>query len=235
MKIEVLYPSVANLYGENSQISFLKQCLPEAEWINTGLNDVPAFAEESVDMIYLGPMSERFQQETAKRLMPYKKRIEELIEKGTVFLIIGNALEIFGQRVENEDGTGFDCLGIFNTVAKRRMMARYNSIFLGEFENMKIVGFKAQFSHSFGEEKNTLFKALKGGGLSPENSFEGFRKNNFFATYLLGPLCIMNPEFTKYLLKALGIEDPALPYEKTLFEAYEKRLSEFEMPDIKLD
>lgn len=42
--------------------------------------------------------------------MPYKEKINELIEKGVVFLCTGNALEIFGKYIENEDRSKIDAL-----------------------------------------------------------------------------------------------------------------------------
>ena len=37
------------------------------------------------------------------------------------------------------------------------MFNRYNSLFLGEFEGMKIVGFKDQFAHSYGNNETNYF------------------------------------------------------------------------------
>ena len=46
-----------------------------------------------------------------EKLAPYKKRIMELIGSGAFFLVTGNALEVFGQRIEDRDGTVVECLG----------------------------------------------------------------------------------------------------------------------------
>ena len=90
-----------------------------------------------------------------------------------------------------------DCLKIFDTYAKRDMLNRYNALFLGNFGDMKIAGFKAQFSHSYGgENSDRLFERVKGAGLNPDDEGEGIRVNNFFGTYLIGPLLVMNPDFT---------------------------------------
>ena len=43
MKIEILYPEVANLYGESANVKYLKKCLPHANFIETTLNDKPQF------------------------------------------------------------------------------------------------------------------------------------------------------------------------------------------------
>lgn len=236
MRVEILYPSVANLYGEAEEVRYLQMCLPDAEFILTGVNDTPAFAVSKVDMIYMGPMSEKSQEKVIEKLTPYAEKLAELIENGTVFLVIGNALEIFGQYIENEDGTKVNCLGLFSTYARRRMMKRYNSLFLGSFGETKIVGFKAQFSHSYGDNENEyLFDCIKGSGINPDSKKEGLHRNNFLATYLLGPLLIMNPDFSKYLFSLLGRDSSPLPAENAIRLAYEKRLAEFENPEVKLD
>lgn len=231
MTVEFLYPALANLYGEAVEMRYIEKCLPDAKIIKTKVNDEPYFVKNDVDFIYMGPMTERGQEIVIQKLLPYKERLEQLISENKVFLIIGNALEIFGDYIENEDGTKINGLGIFDTYAKRKMMNRYNSLYFGSFEDIKIVGFKAQFSHSFGEDESEgLFKNIRGDGLHPGSNFEGIRRNNFFATYLLGPLLILNPDFTKYLLSLLGAENTKLPCEDDIRIAYEKRLKEFENP-----
>ena len=233
MKFEMLFPEVANLFGDHFNIKYLQRSVPGSEIISTGLNETPRFMTEDVDLIYMGPMPEYAQELAIEKLTPCKERIGELIEKGTVFIITGNALELFGKEIENEDGTKIPCLGFFDTTARRRMMKRYNGLFLGSIEDIKITGFKTQFSHSYGADNNEgLFKCIKGDGLCPGAEYEGLRRNNFFATYLIGPLLVLNPKFTKYIMGLLGVEgDPA--YNNDAVEAYDKRLSEFERPGVK--
>ena len=52
--------------------------------------------------------------------------------------------------------------------------------------------------------------------------------HNVFGTYLLGPLLIMNPPFTRYLLRLLGAEPETLPFEEEIMEAYRRRLRDYE-------
>ena len=52
MKIEMLYPEVCNLFGDISNIKYLKKCLPDAEIIKTEINSEPAFVTQDIDMIY---------------------------------------------------------------------------------------------------------------------------------------------------------------------------------------
>lgn len=229
MQIEILYPSCANLYGEATAVRYLAQCLPDAQFVYTELTDTPFFAKEKVDMVYMGGMTEDQQELIIERLLPYKARIEELIEQNVVFLMVSNALEIFGQYIQKEDGSQIKALGLFQTYAKRNMAMRYNSLVLGQLEDFKLLGYKSQFSHSYGDNtKEYLFKVTRGAGINPESKLEGLRRHNFMATYLLGPLLILNPAFMKYLLRLLGSTALQLPYEDTMQEAFNRRLAEFE-------
>lgn len=234
MKIEILYPALASLYGDAVGLRYLKQCLPDAEWIETQLYEQPAFTKEKVDLVYMGPMTESAQELVINELRPYTDKINAYIESGALFITTGNAMEVFGKYIENEDGTKIEALGIFDTYAKRRMMDRYNSLYFGTLENMKIVGFKAQFTHTYPlSEVQTLFTDVRGDGLNPGYKGEGLRRNNFMGTYLLGPIFVLDPDFTKYVMRLLGVENPVLPYEKDVYAAYEKRLKEFESPETK--
>ena len=91
----------------------------------------------------------------------------------------------------------------------------------------QLFGFKNQFTQSFGDNTGNYFvKVEKGIGLNKESTLEGIHINNFFATYLLGPILILNPNFTKYLLEKMGEKEPKLAFEEDVLAAYEKRLEE---------
>ena len=228
MKIEMLYPEVCNLFGDISNIKYLKKCLPDAEIIKTEINSEPAFVTQDIDMIYMGPMPENIQEVAIRKLRPYKEKIEELIKKNVVFLVTGNAVELFGKYIENEDGSRIEALSIFDIYAERDMMHRHNSIFLGKYEDIEIVGFKSQFTMTYGDNENNYFvEAEKGIGLNKESKLEGIKQNNFIGTYLIGPILILNPLFTKKLIQMLGVEKPTIAFEKETMEAYEQRLEEF--------
>ena len=232
--IEVLYGEFANLFGELQNVNYLKDCMPEATVIYTGLYDKPAFTEGRANLVYMGAMTENQQELAIQALKPYKKELEEQIEAGTVFLFTGNAVEIVEQYIENEDGSRIEGLGIFNTYAKRDMMHRYHSLVFGQYEDIKLVGFKAQFSHSYGDNsKDYFYDVIRGDGFHPGIKQEGLKRKNFFATYTVGPFLIMNPLFVKYLMQLLGIIEPVLAYESVIMEAYRQRLEEFEDEKLK--
>lgn len=228
LKIEILFPEFCNLYGDISNMKYLKKCLPNANFIETAFDEEPSFVKEKVNFIYLGPMTENMQEKVITKLKPYKERIEELIEENVIFLITGNAIEIFGKYIENEDGSKIEALGIFDIYAKRDMLHRHNSIFIGKWESIDIVGFKSQFTFAYGNnEENYFAKVEKGIGLNKESKLEGIMKNNFIGTYLIGPILILNPLFTEKLLEKMGVNKENLAYAEDVKAAYNQRLEEF--------
>lgn len=226
MKIEILFPEFCNLYGDMYNMKYLKMCIPEAEFIETALEEEPKFVKEDVNLIYLGPMTENTQEKVIKKLFPYKERIIELIEKNVVFLFTGNALEILGKYIENEDESKIEGLGIFDVYAKRDMMHRHNSYLIGKYEDIEIIGFKSQFTMMYGNNLETPFiEVEKGIGINKQSKIEGIKKNNFIGTYLIGPMLILNPLFTQKVLKMLG-EETEIALKEDTMAAYNERIKE---------
>lgn len=239
-KIEMLYPEVANLFGDTFNIEFLRRSINETlkeesvEIIKTTLTETPHFLSEDMDLVYMGPMPEYAQELAIEALRPHAARIKELIDAGKVFLFTGNSFEIFSEYIEKDDGERIECLGIYKGHAVRRMMARYNSLYLGklESENMDIIGFKSQFTkmHDVPQEIKA-FHTIRECEAADTAVDEGVRINNFFGTYLLGPLLIVCPTFTKYLMKLMGIPgEPILSCEDYTMFCYNERMKDFTDP-----
>ena len=72
MKTEILFPEVANLCGDLMNVTYLRQCCPEMEVVETGLKDRPAFLDGGVDLVYVGSATERGLQLMVKALAPYR-------------------------------------------------------------------------------------------------------------------------------------------------------------------
>lgn len=233
MKIEVLFPEYCNLFGDASNMKYLKQCLPEAEFIYTSYTDEPVFVNEKVDLIYMGAMTERKQAMVIQKLRPYRERIIELIKADVPFLITSNAIEVFGRWIENEDGSKEDALGIFDFYAKRDMMHRFNGLVRGHFGDMPIIGFKTQFTMAYSQQfKYPFIQVDRGVGMNPKADVEGVHLHQFYGTYLVGPFLVLNPLFTKHLMSVMGVENPKLAYEDVIMDAYERRMKEFMDPNV---
>ncbi len=227
MKIEILYPEIANLYGDLENPKYLARSCG-AELVFTALGDTPAFVNEDISLVYLGSTTEKGQLLIRDALLPYSEALHKRVNNGGVTLITGNAVELFGEYIEDENGIKQKMLSWFPTYAKRDILHRYNSFCVGSFKDIKIVGFQSKFSHIYGENKHPLFNLERGGGNNPDESAEGFRINNFMATCLLGPLMILNPFFAKYMLGVMGAPGATkLAFEEAAMDAYYTRLDEF--------
>ena len=227
MIVEMLYPEIASLYGEKGNLDLLKLCFPEALIKMTMLNDEPYFVKHEVDLIVMGPTTEEFQKIIIKRLNPYIDRIQTLIRENIHFWMTGNAMDIFGAYIEDEEGNRVLGLGLFDYHACLYRPKRFNSYVLGKIEDLEVVGFKSQFSQIFPSQIQSWFKVDRGFGLNEKTMDEGIKLNNFIGTQCLGPFWILNPDFTLQYFKALGYLKAELPYHAEMLEAYRQRVLEF--------
>jgi CobQ-like glutamine amidotransferase family enzyme len=232
--IEMLFPEIANLHGDNANIDYLAQCRPDARIVKTGLTDTPAFAEGPVDLVYLGPLTEDGQLKAIDRLLPHRDRLVELIDAGTSFLFTHNALEVLGARIRNDE-MGYDAaaVGIFDLESTVSMFGRYNGKVMGSVPELDsehpVLGYKSQFSMVSAEASvDGFLTADRGIGRNTATAVEGVRRNNFLGTSLIGPLLIVNPHLTRSLLARLDPDsEPALAHEDLAIAAYDARLSDF--------
>ena len=243
MIIEILYPEIANLFGDLANIKYIKASVPNCDVIGTDLNTKPAFlGRDDIDLVYMGTMTENNQIVAMEHLEPYKDEIRRSIEKGQRFLMTGNAFELFCKDITDLDDMPIDrfpervnketkttcCLGIFDISVKRAVMHRLNSMYLGKYEDLDVVGFKSIFTYA---EPNTeippLFETVKGPGLDKSAMGEGIRYKNFMATYLTGPLMVLNPKLMIRLLIECGQTNINPPHMAAAMGAYEQRVEEF--------
>lgn len=233
LTIEMLFPEIANLHGDNSNIDYLTLCRPDARVVRTSLTDIPTFVSAPVDLVYLGPLTEEGQLKAIARLAPYRDRIEALIDAGTVFLFTHNAMEVLGTRIRNDD-MGYDepGVGIFDLESTVQMFGRYSGKVTGvlpELPEHPIVGYKSQFSMvSAPDSVPGFLVADRGIGRNRGTTIEGVRRNNFIGTSLIGPLLIINPHFTRSLLRLLDPDtEPQVAHEGLAIAAYDSRLADF--------
>ena len=180
MTIEILFQEVCGLYGDSQNPVYLQKTLPNATFVFSTLNDVPYFANNTPDMIYIGCMSEGTQRRVIEKLLPYKDRILELIDNGTVIFATGNAGEIFAKKIEYiTENITIDGLDIFDLTVTTDLFKRYNGKVLGKVAGIDVVGFRSQFSFLYGDNtKFPFLECIRGCGINKESNLEGMRKNN---------------------------------------------------------
>ena len=230
MKAEILFPEVCNLYGDLQNIYYLKRCCPALEIIETDLHSKPRFLTEDVALVYMGSTTEQGLHLAADALRPYAADIAARADAGQLILLTGNAPDVFSDAIESDSADTIEGLGILPGRVRYTMMKRHNSFFVGRFEDMDIVGFKSLFGHTYGADDpgTGLFKVVRGVGRRPGSLVEGFRRGGLMATYLTGPLLVLNPDFTRWLLDDLGAKDAPLAFETEVRQAYRMRLEQFQ-------
>ena len=237
MKIEILYPQLCCLYGDKGNTKFLQQCLPEAEFIYTQLNQKPAFLSEDIDLCCMYSASEQNQELILSRMLEWKDEIAEACKSSkTLFLLLGNAMELFGSYIQREDESRIEGLGVFDTYTLRHAPKRFNTLIMSEFEGMELLAYTSRFSDTFGiTDELAMSKVKIGTGSDGKGDLEGIRSGRVIGTYMLGPLLIANPDFSKWLFNELGISECELPFEKDLYQAYDVRRKEFQRPELVMD
>ena len=232
MIVEVLYYDVTTLYGDRGNITYLQRALPHASFVFTQYPQKPYFLKEAVDMVVMGSMSESWQRRIIELLYHYQTRLIDLISDDVVFLITGNALDLFGKSITYKDEM-IPALDIFDFTTITKLKQRLNTKVLGQFEDMEIVGFKSQFAQAYGNNQENAFIHIKSGfGFNLDSFYEGIHYRNFFGTHLIGPFLILNPLFSRYLVQLVTKKQEVMPLFDELMQAYELRLKEFKDPKL---
>ena len=201
IKIAHLYYDLMNYYGEQGNVLALKTA-NEYAGFNVFVKTLSVDDEidfEKYDIFYMGMGTKRNQEIVRKDILKYKDKIENVINK-KMFIMTGNSYELFGKKIDDKK-----CLGIFNFESKTTDRIVGEQVFKSDIIKETIIGFQNRFS-SNNIKDDYLFEVIKGTGNDLESKVEGIHKNNFFGTYLLGPILIRNPYFKDALLKYIGID-----------------------------
>ena len=192
MTIAYIYHDLLNLYGENGNIKMLLKVLKENKidynLLLLSVDDKLDFSK--YDLVYIGSGTEDNLMIALEHLRKYKDKIKESINNDKAFLITGNALDMFGQKIV-EPGISFvPGLGIFDYEIEMGKRVIEEVFIDSKVTKEKIIGFINHEGH-MSEIENHLF----------EN--DGIKFRNFFGTYVIGPVLVRNPEFFEYFLKRL--------------------------------
>lgn len=206
IKIAHLYYDLMNLYGENGNVRYLKKKL-EQQGLDVEVH-FPTVDEKidftKYDFYYIGMGSDDNKLIVLNDIMKYKREIKDAILDGKYFLVTGNAIELFGEGIISLSNELTVTLETFKYQVKeeefRIVGEQYYSTLL---TNNKVVGFQNRSSVMINVKEEKLFDVIKGTGYKPEEVIEGIHSNNFFGTYLLGPILVRNPYLTDCIVKGL--------------------------------
>ena len=177
MKIAYLYYDFLNLYGESGNIKIISNILKynkiKHEILYLSLDDELEF--DKYDLVYIGSGTEDNLLIALKHLSKYKEDIKKYIEDNKFMLVTGNSVDMFGKKIDDNKA-----LNIF------------------EYEVSKGIRKKEEVYHN---------KIL---GFINNNSYNNkycdtdiIRHNNFYGTYILGPILVRNPHLVKQFLNDL--------------------------------
>ena len=113
MRIEIIYPEIANLLGEHGSQQLLQRTFADEEIICTKFPDLPQFFTSKIDFIYMGAMTESTQALVLDLWRPYAGDFRQKIDNGLVGFFAGNALDLLGRNIVYEEADTIQALGLY--------------------------------------------------------------------------------------------------------------------------
>lgn len=206
MKITIvhLFYDLMNLYGESGNVLAIQNCLLgqglDVEIKNISLTDPLDLTD--VDVIYMGSGTESNMMIALDYLRRHSDEINDAFSSKKFFLVTGNAIELFGKKIFI-NGQVIDGLNIFDyETTKSNSRNVSECIFNFDEIEEKILGFVNHSSEMSGIS-SPLFTVKKGIGSNKSSKIEGIHLNNFYGTYLIGPILARNPKFLEYFAKKI--------------------------------
>lgn len=188
MKINILclYYDLMNLYGDTGNFKVIKHHFDK---LNISYNVDYLSIDDKVnfskyDLVLIGSGTEENRFICLNHLLKYKKDIEKAIENNKFFLVTGNALAMFGNYIYGEKA-----LSIIDMSVKKNNIRDSKEVVI-PYESSSIYGMINTFDIITNND-NYLFDET------------GVLKNNFYGTYLVGPILAKNPLFLKNFLEKL--------------------------------
>lgn len=212
VKILHIYSQSLDLYGDYKNIAVLCQRIEEMG--NTVSVDTAELGEEinpiGYDLVYIGHGKARNLAAVAPHFVQYGDTIKEQIEAGQLWVVTGNARELFGKSFTTVEGNTLPGIGIFDYTG-----VETNKVFVSDMightlydESATLYGFANRTAYLVGENQHPLLKVITGFGDGQEpDGREGTLYHNFFATWSMGPALVRNPSLMREILKRLLGED----------------------------
>ena len=187
MKITIgyLYYDLLNLYGDTGNIKTLNYHLKEqgidVEIKKMSINDKKDFSD--VDLIYVGSGTNENLIVALDDLMKNKKELEKYIKDNKFILSTGNSVELFGNYIVSNKK--IKALGVLDYVCMRQDRIVKDVNINTNIIDEKIIGFENHDGKVLNFDEDIV------------------KINNFYGTYIIGPLLVRNPKLCSYLIKEL--------------------------------
>ena len=214
IRVAHLYYDLMNLYGENGNVRVLVNHLEKQNLkvITDYLSIEDKIDFTKYDIFYLGCGSNESFKLVLENIKQYKEAIKKAIKDNKFFIVTGTSLNLFGKSYLDLDKKNINTLNILNYHSEE---VNYRIVDEQDFSfhNLEddVIGFQNRNTILTDVDELHLFEVIKGCGYLPDSKYEGITKNNFYGTYLLGPILVRNPHFTEYLVKKI-MESKNLPY-----------------------
>lgn len=217
MTIAYLYYDLLNLYGESGNIKAIENVLNynkiKYKLLYLSLEDELQF--DQYDLVYIGSGTEENQKIALEHLQKYQADLQQYIEDGKFLLATGNAIELFGKKLLDKNDQPYAGLNIFEyeIVSEPRKM---EEVFIGgKTISSKIIGF-VNHKGKLNIVDTPLFEK------------EGLHYKNTYATYILGPILVRNPDFLRYFMNTIvgKILRYDLKLEKKAYETFIENFKE---------
>ena len=200
MKLLHLYPNLMNMYGDYANMLALKKHLEDQGLtVKVDYKDINEDIDfSSYDFIYMGSGTESKELIALNDIIRYKDEFNNLVNNNKVILFTGNASELLGKSIDDNLA-----LNVFDFKTQHIDKRYTGDVIVYNDEIGELVGFVNKSSIISGDKEHKLFKYIfKDNNLNDEE-YEGYIKNNAFATELIGPILLKNPNFMKYIVKKL--------------------------------
>lgn len=232
IRILWLYDDLLDLYGDSGNLMiieyYLKKNNLDYELVRLSIADKLDLT--TFDMIYIGPGKLKNLIVASQHFNQYKQQFSEAIDQGKLILISGNAQLLLSKSFTTSDNVKHLGSGIleFDGVDNDQV---YISDVIAETNtdpSMLIYGFINRTSYILPYRfDRTLLTIKKGLSDHPHSYEQGFLINNLFASWLLGPILIKNPQLLKKFLCILTKKDDLIIDDQLSEMAYKLTMDEF--------
>lgn len=215
MKVNILhlYAEAMDLYGDYKNLSVLCQRIAESgnEYAVTTCEIWDELDLSGYDFVYVGHGKARNLAAVSHHFVKYADAIKQSIENGQLWLVTGNARELFGRDFTTVDSQTLPGIGLFDYSG-----VETNKVFVSDLWGKAAFGGtpacygfanRTAYLHHPNGNAYPLFTEARGFGDGEKaDGTEGTLYKNFFATWSMGPALVRNPPLMKEILHRLGID-----------------------------